>query len=326
MVVSRALVSSVLCFALPVATFAAESQVGYSVTYSGGSLPDVKGGEGLKLYLDATRVRLTRKAHEIVAIPAPSITEVSYGEEVHHRIGTAAGLAVVSLGIGALVAFSKSKKHYIGITWADSNAKGGIVLQVDKNEYRGLLAALEGVSGKTAVDTDTPKQAAHRSNSQKASSTTGEVSTLAQAPAEPLPPQPPPQVSPPPPPPAETAAPQAAQPVSTRSQLQATPPAPIDTVHPQQTVTPAQAPLQPKSGIVIRFTSTPLNAEVQIDGEYWGSTPTASLSRILAGTHTILVKKSFGSGFGLGCATQRPRECASGATARFPARRGSQAD
>ena len=70
MVVSRALVSSVLCFALPVATFAAESQVGYSVTYSGGSLPDVKGGEGLKLYLDATRVRLTRKAHEIVAIPA----------------------------------------------------------------------------------------------------------------------------------------------------------------------------------------------------------------------------------------------------------------
>jgi hypothetical protein len=63
---------------------------------------------------------------------------------------------VVSLGIGALVAFSKSKKHYVGLTWDDSGNKGGLVVQADKDEYRGLIAALEGVSGKKAVDTDTP--------------------------------------------------------------------------------------------------------------------------------------------------------------------------
>jgi hypothetical protein len=289
MPIPRALVATVLCCALPIATLAAESQVGYDVTYSGGSLPNVKGGEGLKLYLDATRVRLTQKSHEIITIPASSITEVSYGEEVHHRIGTAVGLAVVSLGIGALVAFSKSKKHYIGITWADSSRKGGIVLQADKNEYRGLLTALEGVSGKTAVNADTPKQAAHPNSAQAPPAPAVEVATLTETPAQATRPQP--QAAPPAP--ADTAqvvtlTETTAQP--TRPQPQAVPPAPVSTPRPPQ-VAPAQAPLQPKSGVVIRFTSTPSNAEVQIDGEYWGSTPTASLTRIPAGPHTILVRK-----------------------------------
>ena len=87
-------------------------------------------------------------------MPTDSVTEISYGQEVHRRIGTAVGLAVISLGIGALVAFSKSKKHYIGIVWADGDNKGGLAIQADKNEYRGLITALEGVTGKKAIDSD----------------------------------------------------------------------------------------------------------------------------------------------------------------------------
>jgi hypothetical protein len=49
-------------------------------------------------------------------------------------------------------------------------------------------------------------------------------------------------------------------------------------------------PEEPK-GIAVRFTSTPKDAEVNIDGEYWGSTPTAELTRLAAGSHTIVVKK-----------------------------------
>jgi PEGA domain-containing protein len=48
---------------------------------------------------------------------------------------------------------------------------------------------------------------------------------------------------------------------------------------------------EPKA-IVVRFTSTPSDAEVNIDGEYWGSTPTADLTRLPAGSHTIVVKKA----------------------------------
>ena len=53
---------------------------------------------------------------------------------------------------------------------------------------------------------------------------------------------------------------------------------------------PPPAPAAPKS-IVVRFTSNPTDADVQIDGEYWGNTPTADLTRLGAGPHTIVVKK-----------------------------------
>ena len=49
---------------------------------------------------------------------------------------------------------SKSKKHYVGLTWDDNGKKGGVAFQADKNDYRGLLAGLEGVTGKTAVNSD----------------------------------------------------------------------------------------------------------------------------------------------------------------------------
>ena len=143
-----------LCIILTFASVSAAPN-GYKVKYSGGSLEDIKSGEDLTLFFDAGKVRLKHKKSEALSIPPSAITEVSYGQEVHRRIGAAAGLAVVSLGIGALVAFSKSKKHYIGVTWDDGKGqKGGLSLQCDKNEFRGLLAAFNGVTGKKAVDAD----------------------------------------------------------------------------------------------------------------------------------------------------------------------------
>jgi hypothetical protein len=89
-----------------------------------------------------------------MTIPASSITEISYGQDVHRRVGAAIGLAVISFGIGALMALTKSKKHYVGLTWVDGDKKGGFAMQCDKSEYRGVLAGLEGISGKKAVDSD----------------------------------------------------------------------------------------------------------------------------------------------------------------------------
>jgi hypothetical protein len=142
----------ILCLLMPVSVFADNS--GFKVNYDGGSLPDLKAGAGMKLSLDGNMVRLTRDNKEIVAVPAASITEISYGQDVHRRVGAAIGLAVVSFGIGALMALSKSKKHFVGITWVDGDKKGGFVVQADKNDYRGLILGLEGVTGKKAVDSD----------------------------------------------------------------------------------------------------------------------------------------------------------------------------
>jgi hypothetical protein len=148
----RQLLAAVLSMTIPLSVLA--GQISYKVTYDGGSLPDLKTGTGLHMFIDQDKVRFLRDGKEIVTVPASGISEISYGQDVHRRVGTAIGLAVVSFGIGALMALSKSKKHYVGLTWADGDKKGGLVVQCDKNEYRGILAGLEGVYGKKAVDSD----------------------------------------------------------------------------------------------------------------------------------------------------------------------------
>lgn len=150
----KSLVALLLCLALPAVLFAADSQPSFKVAYDGGSLPNVKAGAKLNLFVDSTSVRIMDGKTEIANLPASSITEISYGQDVHRRIGAAIGLAVISLGIGALMALTKSKKHFVGLTWANGDKKGGFAMQCDKNDYRGVLTALEGVTGKKAVDSD----------------------------------------------------------------------------------------------------------------------------------------------------------------------------
>jgi hypothetical protein len=149
----RHVLALLLCIAMPVAMFAGDNS--YKVTYDGGSLPDLKAGVGMKLFIDANQIRLMKDNGELAKIPATAITEISYGQDVHRRIGTAVAVGVFTLGVGALVALSKSKKHYIGLIWADGDKKGGLAMQCDKNDYCGILAGLEGVTGKKAVDSET---------------------------------------------------------------------------------------------------------------------------------------------------------------------------
>jgi hypothetical protein len=138
---------------MPISLIAADS--GYKVKYDGGSLANAKSGADMKLYIADKQVRFVPDKGEPVIVPASAITEISYGQDVHRRVGAAVGIGVVTLGVGALMALSKSKKHYVGVTWADGDKKGGLAMQCDKNEYRGILAGLEGVSGKKAVDSST---------------------------------------------------------------------------------------------------------------------------------------------------------------------------
>ncbi|HKF48508.1 MAG TPA: hypothetical protein VKB38_14210 [Terracidiphilus sp.] len=142
----------VLCTLFPIAAFASEN--GYKIVYDGGSVPNVKAGANMRLVIDGTNIVIRKGSDDPVTIPASAVTEISYGQDVHRRVGAAIGLAVFSLGLGALLALSKSKKHFVGLTWDDAGKKGGLAFQADKSDYRGLLAGLEGITGKKAVDTD----------------------------------------------------------------------------------------------------------------------------------------------------------------------------
>lgn len=149
----KKLLALFLCTIFPISALAGDN--GYKIGYDGGSIQDVKAGTTVKLYIEGTNIRVARDGRDIALIPASAVTEISYGQDVHRRVGAAIGIGVFTLGLGALMALSKSKKHFVGLTWDDAGKKGGFAFQADKNDYRGILAGLEGITGKKAVDSDT---------------------------------------------------------------------------------------------------------------------------------------------------------------------------
>lgn len=142
----------VVCLSLVISALAGDN--GYTVKYDGGSVADLKAGNDVKLMFQGDNIRLVKGKTDVATIPASSVTEISYGQDVHRRVGTAIAVGIASFGLGALTALSKSKKHFVGLTWANGDTKGGFAMQCDKNDYRGILAGLEGITGKKAVDSD----------------------------------------------------------------------------------------------------------------------------------------------------------------------------
>ena len=149
----KRVLATILCITMPLAVSAADNS--YKVKYDGGSVPDVKAGTDLKLYVEAKQIRFVKDKKDVIAIPASTVTEISYGQDVHRRIGAAIGIGVFTLGVGALMALTKSKKHFVGLTWANGDQKGGLAIQCDKDDYRGVLTGLEGITGQKAVDSTT---------------------------------------------------------------------------------------------------------------------------------------------------------------------------
>jgi len=147
-------ISLALIFTLAVSSFAAEP-TGYKVDYDGGSLAEIKSGTGIKIFIEADNVHFSHGKENVLSLPAGSVTEISYGQDVHRRVGAAIGIGLVTFGIGGLMALTKSKKHFIGLTWDNEGKKGGLAFQADKDDYRGILTGLEGVTGRKAVNSDT---------------------------------------------------------------------------------------------------------------------------------------------------------------------------
>jgi hypothetical protein len=148
----KKLLAVFLCIIFPISAVAGDN--GYKIDYDGGSIQNAKAGTEMRLLIEGSNIRIMKGKTDVVLIPATAITEISYGQDVHRRVGAAIGVAIFSLGIGALLALTKSKKHFIGLTWDDGGKKGGFAFQADKSDYRGLLAGLEGITGKKAIDSD----------------------------------------------------------------------------------------------------------------------------------------------------------------------------
>ena len=158
-IIAAALVP-ILIFSISAEGFAKskENGVPFPMKYEGGSLP-LNQHDKLTTVVGNTSV-VFLQGKQRFEIPYTSVTEVSYGADVHRRVGAAIGVAVVTFGLGAMMLLVKTKKHYVGMTWLDkgkegaTDQKGGVVFKVGKGDYRGFMTALEGKTGLKAVNTD----------------------------------------------------------------------------------------------------------------------------------------------------------------------------
>ncbi len=72
---------------------------------------------------------------------------MSYGQEAHRRVGTMIALAVLVAPVALFGLLHKTRLHYIGVQYSTADGhSGGILLQGDKDNYRAILVALQGVA------------------------------------------------------------------------------------------------------------------------------------------------------------------------------------
>jgi hypothetical protein len=120
------------------------------VRYNGGSFAskvDAKDWNN-KLTVTADAITLELKDKQTLVIPPKSVTTLSYGQEAHRRVGTMVALAILVAPVALFGLFHKTRLHYIGIQYSTADTKNaGILLQGDKDNYRAMLVALQGVTG-----------------------------------------------------------------------------------------------------------------------------------------------------------------------------------
>lgn len=101
-----------------------------------------------RLTVTSDVITLALKDGKKLEIPPKAVTSLSYGQEAHRRVGTMIALAVLVAPVALFGLFHKTRLHYIGIQYTTpDNKTAGILLQGDKDNYRAILVALQGVTG-----------------------------------------------------------------------------------------------------------------------------------------------------------------------------------
>ncbi len=120
------------------------------IRYQGGSVASTVKPDDWDNTLTVTgeEIALKFKDGKEQKIDPKQVTGLSYGQEAHRRVGTMIVLAVLLTPLALFGLMHKTRKHFIGIEWQEGDGKkGGVLLQADKDNYRGVLMALRGATG-----------------------------------------------------------------------------------------------------------------------------------------------------------------------------------
>lgn len=156
----KPLLSVILTLSLFCATTLAQGNE-FKVRYIGGSVAStVKPDDwGNTITVNSELITIKLKDGQEVKIDPKTVKILTYGRHASRRIGTYAALAFIS-PLFLLGMFKKNKKHFIGIAVETADGKkDGYNLQAKNDRYKGLITALEGVTGLKVIDeTKEPKE------------------------------------------------------------------------------------------------------------------------------------------------------------------------
>jgi len=147
MVVVRQLLAVFLCWTM---LAYAGGNTFTKVRYNGGSVATKVDPKewGNKLTVTSDLITLQLKDTTRFEVAPKAVTALSYGQEAHRRVGTMIALAILVAPVALFGLFHKTRLHFIGIQYKTPDGKaGGILLQGDKDNYRAMLVALQGVTG-----------------------------------------------------------------------------------------------------------------------------------------------------------------------------------
>ncbi len=120
------------------------------IRYNGGTFQtSVKPKDwGNKLMVNSDVIRFVLKDGQVLDIDPARVIGLSYGQEAHRRVGTMVALGVLLAPLALFGLFHKTRLHYVGIEFTDSEGKrSGLLLQAHKKNFRAVLMALRGATG-----------------------------------------------------------------------------------------------------------------------------------------------------------------------------------
>lgn len=91
-------------------------------------MPDIKSGTGFKLYIESTIIRFVKDKTEVALVSASAMTEISCGQDVPSAFRNGGRGRRLHVGLGALIALSKSKKHHCReLIWSNDAIPTGLL-------------------------------------------------------------------------------------------------------------------------------------------------------------------------------------------------------
>jgi hypothetical protein len=120
----------------------AAAEPGVKTQFVGGTVSGVKAKCGARLDLTGSRALAFECGQTALRIEYRKINTVEYGQNVSRRYAAAILISPVLL-------LSKSRRHYVTIGYVDEEgAQQALVVRVDKNDIRTVLASLEARTGR----------------------------------------------------------------------------------------------------------------------------------------------------------------------------------